>query len=187
MLDPSDAELLARSQRDPEAFAMFYRRYEQLVAGWLMRETRQTELAADLTAEVFATAYLAAPRFRSGPEPAGAWLLGIARNKMLRSLRRDRAEDSARRRLAVELIELGQRTIDNLEALGDQPAANLLGQLPEGQQSAVRGRVIEDLSYEELAARHSVSPTAARKRVSRGLATLRRLLEQTGGRDDTAA
>jgi len=66
-----------------------------------MRRTGRPELVADLTAEVFAAAYLAAPRFREGPEPAGAWLLGIARNKLLRSLRRDRIEASSRRRLAA--------------------------------------------------------------------------------------
>jgi len=94
----SDAELLKLSHSDADAFAVFYRRYERLVAGWLIRRTGRPELAADLTAEVFAAAYLAAPRFRDGPEPAGSWLLGIARNKLLHSLRRERAETSARER-----------------------------------------------------------------------------------------
>lgn len=181
MVEPSDAELLAGSQRDPEAFAMFYRRHERLVAGWLMRETRDGELAADLTAEVFAAAYLAAAKFRSGPEPAGAWLLGIARNKLLHSRRRDRVDTSARRRLSMERVELSQQSISNLEQLGAQRASELLSLLPVEQQTAVRGRVIDDLSYDELASRERVSPAAARKRVSRGLATLRRLLGQPGG------
>ena len=98
MSDAPDAELLATCHSDPDAFAVFYRRYERLVAGWLVRQCGRPDLAAELTAEVFAAAYLAAPRFRPGPEPAGAWLLGIARNLLLRSLRRDRAESSARRR-----------------------------------------------------------------------------------------
>jgi DNA-directed RNA polymerase specialized sigma24 family protein len=106
LVDASDVDLLSLSSSSAEAFAVFYRRYERLVAGWLMHRTGRPEMAADLTAEVFAAAYLAAPRFREGPEPAGAWLLGIARHKLLRSWRRDRIDASARRRLAVERIEL---------------------------------------------------------------------------------
>ncbi len=98
----SDGELLRLSPTQAEAFAVFYRRHERMVVGWLMRQTRDAELTADLTAEVFAAAYLGAERFREGPEPAGAWLLGIARNKLLGSWRKHRTESEARRRLGVE-------------------------------------------------------------------------------------
>ncbi len=90
--------MLQVCRADEDAFVVFYGRYERLVVGWLMRRTGRPELVADLTAEVFAAAYLVATRFREGPEPASAWLFGIARNKVLRSLRDQRAESSARRR-----------------------------------------------------------------------------------------
>ena len=179
--DASDAELLSLSSSSEEAFAAFYRRYERLVAGWLIRRTRRPELAADLTAEVFAAAYLAAPRFREGPEPAGAWLLGIARNKLLRSLRHDRTEATARRRLAVERIELTDQGLAALEELRDLGALRLLEELPADQREAVRGRILEEPGYEELAVGEEISVAVARKRVSRGLAALRRRLEQGGG------
>jgi RNA polymerase sigma factor (sigma-70 family) len=179
--DRLDAELLATSHSDPEAFAVFYRRYERLVAGWLVRQCRRPDLAAELTAEVFAAAYLAAPRFRDGPEPAGAWLLGIARNLLLRSLRRDRSESSARRRLGVQRIAVSDESLEALERLAGEPTLALLAELPPDQREAVRARVIEELDYDELASRAHVTKTVARKRVSRGLAALRRRLEQQGG------
>jgi RNA polymerase sigma factor (sigma-70 family) len=178
LLDASDFDLLHRCRSSEEAFVVFYRRYERLVAGWLVRQTRDPELAADLTAEVFAAAYLAAPRFRERPEPAGAWLLGIARNKLLRSLRRDRAESTARMRLGVERIELSDESIVALLELRDYGALELLGELPDAQREAVRMRVIDELGYDELAATAHVTAAVARKRVSRGLAALRRRLEQ---------
>lgn len=181
LADASDSELLALSSSSEEAFAVFYRRHERLVVGWLIRQTGRPELAADLTAEVFAAAYLAAPRFREGPEPAGAWLLGIARNKLLRSLRRDRAESFARRRLGVERVELTDESLAALEGLRDSGALELLEELPEDQREAVRARVIDELHYDELALSARVSPAVARKRVSRGLAALRRRFEQEGG------
>jgi RNA polymerase sigma factor (sigma-70 family) len=175
-----DHELLRRSSSDAEAFAVFYRRYERLVAGWLMHQTRNAQLAGDLTAEVFAAAYLAAPRFREGPAPAGAWLLGIARRKLLRSLRRQRAEASACQRLGVEPVDLSDTALEALEELGATRALALLEELPSDQREAVRGRVVEELHYSDLATRYGVSEVVARKRVSRGLAALRRWLQSEG-------
>jgi DNA-directed RNA polymerase specialized sigma24 family protein len=57
------------------------------------------------------------------------------------------------------------------------PAEELLAYLPAHEADAVRARVIEELSYAELAERLRCSPLVARKRVSRGLRTLRTLVE----------
>ena len=56
----------------------------------------------------------------------------------------------------------------------------LLDALPPDQREAVRARVLEDLDYRELGARLHVSPAVARKRVSRGLSTLRRRIQHEG-------
>lgn len=176
----SDYELLRRSRADEETFAVFYRRHERLVAGWLMRQTARPDLAADLTAEVFAAAYIAAPRFRPGPEPAAAWLLGIARNKLLRSLRDERTEASARRRLAMGRVQVDDDAIAAISSIEGSELLGLLDDLPEGQRDAVRARVVEDLGYGELAQRLNVTEQVARKRVSRGLHQLRQHLSQGG-------
>ena len=181
LVHASDAELLRFSARDADAFAVFYRRYERLVVGWLVRRTGRPDVAADLAAEVFAAAYVGASRFREGPEPAGAWLLGIARNKLLRSLRRDRIEASARRRLGVQRVQVSDEALAAIDELRGRGLVELLEELPADQRDAVRGRIIEDEDYVDLAARLEISPTAARKRVSRGLAALRRDVPENGG------
>jgi RNA polymerase sigma-70 factor, ECF subfamily len=178
--DATDAELLAACHAQEEPFAVFYRRHERLVAGWLMRRCRRPELAADLLAEVFAAAYVAAPRFRPGPQPAQAWLLGIARHKLLRSVRRARVETSALRRLEVDAIELCAASVAALEELEAEDPVRLLSELSPDQREAVRARVLEDLDYSELATRLQVSPVVARQRVSRGLRALRRRIQHEG-------
>lgn len=180
LLNARDAELLALAAGSEEAFAVFYRRYERLVVGWLMRRTQRPDVAADLAAEVFAAAYLGAPGFRDGPEPAGAWLLGIARNKLLRSLRSERIESSARRRLGVERIEVSDESLARVEDLHDLGLAQLLEGLPVDQREAIRARVIDEADYSEVARRLAISPATARKRVSRGLAALRRSAQREG-------
>src|ERR1700758_3915627 len=104
-----DDELLGRFVAgDAEAFVTFYGRHLTAVLGFFLRRTRDAELTADLTAEVFAAALVAATRYRPRERTGLAWLYGIAARKLADSRRRGRVEDEARRRLA-----LGPLTIDD--------------------------------------------------------------------------
>jgi RNA polymerase sigma-70 factor (ECF subfamily) len=105
--DPrDDAALLAAAAHDPEAFAVFYSRYAEPVFAFLINRTRRADLAADLTAETFAAALAGARRFWRDAPTAAPWLFRIARNELLDSVRRKRVEDSARRKLGMQPIEL---------------------------------------------------------------------------------
>src|SRR5436305_11794282 len=96
----SDERLLsALAACDGPAFAVFYRRHLPAVLAYLVRETRDPEVAADLAAEVFAAVLLASRRYRAQGSSAGPWVMGIAHKKLLMSLRRGRIESRARRRL----------------------------------------------------------------------------------------
>src|ERR1700722_13012472 len=97
--DREDATLVAGvAAGDEEAFARLYRRYLPVVVRYCLGQTGDQELAADLTAEVFAASLLAAPRYRMDQGPVVAWLLGIARNKLRESWRGGRIEGWAPRR-----------------------------------------------------------------------------------------
>ncbi len=54
----------------------------------------------------------------------------------------------------------------------------LLKALPHDQAEAIRARILDEQSYDVIAARLRCSALVARKRVSRGLATLRDVLEE---------
>src|ERR687895_1627863 len=98
-VDPrSDDALLRQTREDPEAFGVFYRRHVDAVLAFFRIRTGDPELAADLMAETFAAALLAAPRFKPRREPAAAWLFTIGRRKLIDSWRRGKVEDAARRK-----------------------------------------------------------------------------------------
>ena len=171
----SDDELLAAAAGDRDAFAAFYRRYERAVLAFFLRRTGDPELAADLTAEVFAAVLVACRRYRPGGGDAVAWLFGIAEHKLIDSRRRGVVADRARRRLGMAPIELGDGDLERIASeAGD--AVALLDELPPEQREAIRARVLDDRSYEQIAYEMSCSPAVVRKRVSRGLARLRREL-----------
>jgi RNA polymerase sigma-70 factor (ECF subfamily) len=179
----SDAELLsAVAARDGTAFAAFYRRHLPVVLAYLMRETRDRETVADLAAEVFAAVLLSAGRYRAEYESAAPWVLGIARNKLLMSRRHGRVEAHARKRLGFEPVALEDHDLERIEAVADEGAGRLgeiVQGLPEHERHAVRSYVVEERTYREIAAELSCSEMVIRKRVSRGLARVRKQLNES--------
>lgn len=177
----SDAVLLAGTRADPDAFATFYRRYERLILGYLLRRTGDPELAADLTAEVFAAALRAAGRYRPESPSAAGWLLTIAQRVLTSSIRRGRVEARARRRVGIrDAVALSGEDLERIETLAslDGESLALLDGLPPGQREAVRAHVLDERSYRDIAGELELSELVIRKRVSRGLSTLKRQLEE---------
>lgn len=170
-----DRQLLGGS---PEDFGAFYRRHEEEVLGYFLRRTAQTDVTADLTAETFARALAGRANFDSELGEAAAWLFGIARHVLARSLERGRVEDNVRRRLAMEPLVLDDNVLASIEEVETGPALTALGELPRGQRDAVRSRVIDDREYDEMAAELRCSPGLARQRVSRGLRAIQAQLKE---------
>jgi len=169
----SDEELLGHD--DASSFELFYDRYFERVLAFFSRRTRDPELAADLTAETFAAALSARRRYRGQGGAAASWLFGIAYHKLADAQRQGYADDRARRRLGIERIELTDDDIARIDRLGETDTmAQLVQELPLDQQKAIRARVIEEREHDEIAHELQTSKTVVRKRVSRGLAALRR-------------
>jgi RNA polymerase sigma factor (sigma-70 family) len=178
--DLPDEELLVLARRDPEAFAAVYRRYETAVLAFFARRVGNAELAADLAAETFAQALSSIRNYRRGRGPAAAWLFGIARHVLARSVQRLQVEDRARRRLKLPALVLTDEAVDAIEALAGGEVADLLAHLPADQRVAVEARIVDDRSYADIAGEMRCSESVVRKRVSRGLATLREQIEEAG-------
>ena len=176
--EPSDAELL--SATDTRSFELFYRRHFEGLLGFFARRTRDPELAADLTAETFAAALHARRRYRPQHGRADSWLFAIAYHKLADAQRRGAAEDRARRRLGMERIELTDADVTRIEQLADESWARAeLEHLPAAQRHAIDAHVVRGRSYGDIAASLDISEAVVRKRVSRGLAAVRRRIGVT--------
>ena len=173
MTERTDAELIRAAESDAAAFAELYRRHASTVHGWFRR--RLEWAASDLTAESFAQAWLSRGSFRDEADGSALpWLLGIARNVARESARRNEVETRARRRLGLT-TDLASE--DGYAAVEDRlsPSAALtdaLETLTDHEREALELRVVNELSYDDLADRLGVRPAAARLRVSRALRRL---------------
>jgi RNA polymerase sigma factor (sigma-70 family) len=178
----SDSDLLALTPAEPEAFGALYERFEAQILGFFWRATHRADIAADLTAEVFAAALESSHSYRPASGSVRGWLFGIARHQLADTWERGRVEDRARRRLGVAPQTLTDDRLERVEevaAHASQDALRLLDALPEEQRLAVQGRVLGELEYRELAATLACSQSLVRQRVSRGLRTLKTLLEES--------
>jgi RNA polymerase sigma-70 factor (ECF subfamily) len=171
--EPTDAQLLRASRRDPAAFAKLYRRHAPAVHAWFAQ--RLAWAASDLTAETFAQAWLSRGTFRDQRDGSALpWLLGVGRNVLRESARRDRVETRARERLGLPLTigsDDGYAAVE--ERLSPRPSlAAALAALPEHERRAVELRVVEERPFGEVAEALGIRPAAARLRVSRALRRL---------------
>jgi len=160
----TDVELLAAAPADADAFAEFYRRHERAVLGFFVHWCRSGELAADLMAETFAAAFEARSRYRAELGEPRAWLFGIARHVLLRSIRHGRVEDETRRRLGIARLVIDDDALERVEALASQsdaavdalpqaarsrparstPSARTLASIPPPSLPTMNGRTGED-------------------------------------------
>jgi RNA polymerase sigma-70 factor (ECF subfamily) len=111
-----------------------------------------------------------------------SWLLGIARHLLVDWIENERVQDRARKRLAMERVELDDEELRRIEELADlEPVrARLdaaLAELTPDSVEAVRLRVDSELPYTEVARRLGCTEGAARVRVSRALTKLADTME----------
>jgi len=173
----SDESLLAATRAgDADAFGIFFRRHGRTVLRFVRRRVGSAELAADLTAETFAAALIAVHRGHACEVPDGAaWLCGIARFKIIDSYRSSRVQDVACQQLQLERIVLESDDLAEIDRLaGGAPLHAALDQLSVEERTAVVERVVLERDYTQIARDTDSSQAAVRKRVSRGLARLRK-------------
>src|SRR4051794_16049589 len=99
---------------DAQTFAELYARHETAVLRFFMERVRSPDLAADLTAETFATAQTRFRRFDPADERERDWVLGLANTQLRRAYREGTVDDAARTRLKLAPVTLDDRTLDHV-------------------------------------------------------------------------
>jgi RNA polymerase sigma factor (sigma-70 family) len=163
MLTDAGARALETTMMHSVAIPPFERFYEQHRSEVLrlLRRRLGAERAEDAFQETFLRALQAYWRLEHG-EHLRAWVLTIARNVAVDTLRRTRPES--------ELVESGGE--DRRPAYED--LAPLTDGLPPKERAAVVLRYGYDLSYDQIAVALDSSEDAARQAASTGVRRLRR-------------
>ncbi len=158
--------------------ALYHRALPQ-VYGYLLPRCGSVTLAEDLTAETFMAAVVAAQR-ESPPDLTVAWLVGVARHKLVDHWRR-----SDRERPGLDLAGNPAEPADDPwdDQLDVVAAHAALARLPAFQRAALTLRYLDDLPVAEVAGHLGRSLQATETLLVRARRALRRVYEEGGSHD----
>jgi RNA polymerase sigma-70 factor, ECF subfamily len=169
---PTDNDLVqAMLSGDREAFAELYRRRHPNVYRFALQMTGLRELAEDVTQEVFMVLMREGEQYDARRGSLNSFLLGIARNQVLRRLKRDRPlvtiEEAAE---TTDLADDQLKEISRIEAIKSLQRAIL--SLPEHYREVVVLCELQELSYAEAASLLGCAIGTVRSRLHRARAML---------------
>lgn len=176
---PSDEMLLRRIQAgDEEAFVAIYRRHQGRIFRYALRMSSSTSAAEDITQEVFIALIESPARFVPAAGPLAAYLFGIARNQVLRRLRRERrfvpgpdpGGEGAALPAAWIVREDPAQALDQSQKVAQVRRA--VAALPVHYREAIVMCDLEGLSYAETAAMIGCSEGTVRSRLHRARSLL---------------
>ncbi len=182
-MEPADHEPevgLDRTSVNAQRLLDLYDRALPQVHGYLLRRCRARPLAEDITAEVFlaAVSSVKADKVESVTE---AWLIGIARNKLVDHWRRQEREQRRLEAVAGELRE----PADGWEQVIDQRVSHeVLASLAPQQRAALTLRYIDGLAVADVADHLDRTLGATEALLTRSKAAFRRAYARYGGSDD---
>ena len=173
----SDEALAGQAALDPQIFGELYQRHAQRVYRYHLARTGSVVDAQDLTAQTFLDALEGIRRYR-GAGSFGAWLFGIARNKVALHYRSRRAEAPLEAaETAADPAPLPEATAGRrLEMAAVSRALRSL--VPE-RAEAIELCLFADLTAGEAARVMGKTEAAVKMLVMRGLRDLRTRLGET--------
>jgi RNA polymerase sigma-70 factor (ECF subfamily) len=184
----TDEQLLSWSAAgDEEAFTSLYRRRQAGVYRFALHMSGREDVAAEVTQEVFLTLIREPGRFDAARGSVSSYLLGVARNHVLRTLERERGwipvDDDQAAVLASDATDV-LRDLTREEAISAVRRAVLT--LPPAYREAVVLCDLEEVSYADAAGLLGIPVGTVRSRLNRGRGMLLEKLK-TGGSGKNAA
>ncbi|WP_345438740.1 RNA polymerase sigma factor [Actinoallomurus vinaceus] len=177
----SDAELIAESHEEPEAFAALFDRHWPTLYRYVARRLGR-EVAEDLVGEAFLTAFERRRRFDSRYADARPWLFGITTNLISKHRRAEGARYRALERTGRDVTAEGpaERVTAAVSARAARPAlAKALASLPARDRDVLLLVAWADLSYEETASALDIPIGTVRSRLNRARRKVRAALGDT--------
>jgi RNA polymerase sigma factor (sigma-70 family) len=177
--DGDDAEVVARSLEQPEAFALLYDRYAADIHRYAARRLGDSA-ADDITADTFLTAFRVRSRYDLTRANARPWLYGIAGNLIGRQRRTEVRALRALARTGHDPVAASwgdswvEETDSRIAAQG--PLAGALAALSAGDRNVLLLVAWADLTYQEVAEALDIPVGTVRSRLNRARRKVRSAL-----------
>lgn len=184
-----DEQTLVEQARagDADAFALLYDQYVQKIYGYVAMRVGDSEVAQDLTADVFLKALEALDTFEWRGYPFSSWLFRIARNRVVDYLRKQE------RRRHLPILEESLQIADGLEPFhlmekqfSREQLLTAIAQLTDIQREIIALRFAAELSITQVSSTLGISEGAVKARQHSALNALRRVMTNPQGNSNDA-
>lgn len=151
-----DAALVHRLlHQDVTAFEQLYDRHSRIVYSLVLRILQQTQTAEEVVQDVFLQVWRNAAQYQESRGPFVPWLLTMARNRALDTLRlkserQRRREDQAEELPSISVAPQYEKELDQKRRA--ERVRSLMAQLSAPQQKAIEMAYFDGLSHSEIAA-----------------------------------
>src|SRR5213076_2900022 len=179
-----DDVLLRRAGKgDEEAFTLLYRRHQAALYRFALRMTGNTWAAEEIVQDVFMTLMRDPKKYDTTRGPLGAFLYGVARNRVMKHRERlpreipleEKNEDGTGSGIVLQDASTPATWVEKRERMQQVRAAVL--DLPVEFREAVVLCELEEMSYEEASRMAGCPIGTIRSRLHRGRALLMAKLE----------
>ncbi len=169
----SDEEIMRRYlSGEAEAFEEIYRRHSAKVFAYFHRKLSSRAEVEDLHQAVFMKFHRVRHRY-DAKFPVLQWLFVIARTTLVDFYRKQGRQVPAAEGVTLENVAEIVPAEENTAAASHAPALAALEGLSREQRRIVEMKVLDELTYDEMAARLGRSSESLRQIVSRALRKLR--------------
>lgn len=174
-LSQIEANLILRSQSDPEAFRALYEKYFKRIFLFVLHRVGDKQAAADISSQVFLKALLNINRFKFRGLPFSAWLFRIALNE---------CNDYFRKNHRHRIVTIEDHIVENLheELTENSREDDLRKRLPQILQmlsvdelQLIELRFFEQRPFKEVADIIGITENNAKVKVYRALQKMRKL------------
>jgi RNA polymerase sigma-70 factor (ECF subfamily) len=177
VVDPIEADLLAKARGgNLFAFEEIVKRYQRRVYAIAYRVVRRHDVADDVAQETFIRAHKALASFDVS-RPFGPWICRIAANLAVNHTRSPRAREEGLPEGHAETRSAAPGPLDGvLEREASAVLSEAMERLPQEQRAVFVLRVVEEMSYREIADALEISMGTVMSRLSRAREKLRESL-----------
>lgn len=145
----SDIHLIEKiRQGDEKAFELLYDKYSSAIYGVLLKILNDEEIANDILQDTFVKVWTRMHDYKAEKGSIFTWILNIARNRAIDTLRSKRNTNEIRTSLSIVHTQTGASVKMNVDAIG---LKEVLETLPEDQREILFLSYFQGYTQEEIA------------------------------------
>ena len=166
-----------KSKTNPQHFAPLYNEYYESIFRYVIKRINDTDLACDITSNVFVKAITNLSKYEYRGLPFSSWLFRIAKSEVYQSFR----DQKVKRTVSIDKVTIVQ-VFEELDVDGldehKEKLKKVLRQINEKDLMLIEMRYFEKRSYREIGEILSVTENNAKVKTFRALQKLKVLFKE---------